>query len=88
VDQGENSTSRPSPDVLEVELRQLALIDKILGLEAEVARLSAVAPFVSAREEIEKMSTRLNALYNSTTWRVGTAVLRPIQVLQNLWRCR
>lgn len=88
MDQSENPSSLPSPEVLAVELRQLALVDKILGLEAEVARLSAVAPFVSARDEIEKMHLRFNALYSSSTWRVGTAVLRPLRALQTLWRRR
>ena len=86
MNEDESADARLSPETLGLELRHLALVDRVLGLEAEVARLSAATPHTSAREEIEKMHVRLRAAYDSSTWRVGTAVLRPLVALRALRR--
>lgn len=77
----------PSADEIAVSLRQLALVDRIIGLEAEVARLSASSPVPSsARNEITRMQQEVNAVYGSKTWRVGSIVLRPFRMLKSSMR--
>jgi hypothetical protein len=48
-------------------LRELALIDKVIGLEAEVARLSIAGSIQDHR-----------TLHDSRAWRVGMFVLSPV----------
>lgn len=67
-----------------IQLRQLELVDRVLGLEAEVARLTVAAHNpTGARERVEQLERELHAVYSSRTWRVGTAVLRPLRAI---WR--
>lgn len=67
----------PSEREIELELRQLALVDRVLGLEAEVARLSVTSPVAGgARDEVERLAGELRAVYASRTWRVGSAMIR------------
>ena len=54
-------------------LRELALVDRIIGLEAEVARLS-----------IEGGIHDLRILHRSRAWRVGRIVLSPYLVFRKL----
>lgn len=62
---------------IELQLRQLALVDRVLGLEAEVARLRVSSPVANgARDEMERLKAELRAVYASRTWRIGSAVLR------------
>lgn len=57
---------------LSQEVRQLALVDRIIGLEAELANLSATYGLGKvARDQIAMVK-------KSTTWRVGTLVLSPL----------
>jgi hypothetical protein len=71
------------------ELRQLALVDRILGLEAEVARLSISGPAAAGqRAEIERLQGELRALYTSRTWRIGSMALRPLRAVRGLGRKR
>ncbi|MFC5503422.1 hypothetical protein ACFPJ4_14330 [Lysinimonas soli] len=61
------------------EVRQLALVDRIIGLEAEVANLSATYGLGKvARDQIALVKS-------STTWRVGTLVLSPIVFVSKLF---
>jgi hypothetical protein len=60
-----------TPGELELELRQLALVDRIIGLEAEVARLS-----------IESGIKDIRILKKSRPWRVGRLVLSPIYFIK------
>lgn len=71
-------------------LRELALIDKVIGLEAEVARLSTKSAYPSARDEIEHLRGQLRSMQASRTWRVGRAVLTPFRAVQRAtrWRAR
>jgi hypothetical protein len=54
-----------------MQLRELALVDRIIGLEAEVARLS-----------IESGIKDIRILKKSRPWRVGRAVLSPIYFIK------
>jgi hypothetical protein len=67
--------STPAPDQLNRSLRELALIDRIIGLEAEVARLS-----------IEAGVKDIRILHKSRPWRVGRIVLAPVVLLRKLIR--
>lgn len=60
------SEENKAPNDLERDLRELALVDKIIGLEAEVARLS-----------IEAGVKDIRILQKSRPWRVGRIVLMP-----------
>lgn len=57
-----------SADESEIQrnLRELALVDRIIGLEAEVARLS-----------IEGGIKDIRILHKSRPWRLGKAILAP-----------
>jgi hypothetical protein len=79
----ENGIATPSADEIARDLRTLALVDRVIGLEAEVARLSSTttAP-TGARDEVARLEGELRAVYGSRTWRVGTAVLRPVRALR------
>lgn len=84
------SDELPSSDDLARALRELALVDKVIGLEAEVARLSTQSAYSDARDEIEHLRDQLNGMQASRTWRVGRAVLAPFRVMQRAtrWRAR
>ncbi len=72
-------------DRIAVTLRQMALVDRVLGLEAEVARLNATAPGANgARDEISRLEAELRAVYASRTWKVGLAVTKVAQPLRRL----
>ena len=60
---------------LERDLRELALVDKIIGLEAEVARLS-----------IEAGVKDIRILQKSRPWQVGRIVLMPIVLIRKVFR--
>lgn len=64
----ENQTSD-----IERNLRELALVDRIIGLEAEVARLT-----------IEAGIKDIRILRNSRPWKVGRVVLAPISLIRRL----
>ena len=61
------------------ELRQLALVDRIIGLEAQVANLQAMGSGLEARKQLKE-------LRSSTSWKVGRLVLAPVLFLQKLAR--
>lgn len=61
-----NNPHSADADSRERDLRELALVDKIIGLEAEVARLSVEAGIKDIR-----------ILRNSRPWRLGHALLTP-----------
>lgn len=84
-DSGKDVT--PTAEDIARELRQLALVDRVLGLEAEVARLSSTtAAPTGARDEVEGLRAELRAVYSSRTWRIGTAVLKPARALRSAGR--
>lgn len=65
--------SRPTD--LERDLRELALVDRIIGLEAEVARLS-----------IEAGVKDIRILQKSRPWQVGRIVLMPVVLVRKVLR--
>jgi hypothetical protein len=83
----ENGNAAPSADEIARDLRTLALVDRVIGLEAEVARLSSTTTAsTGARDEVARLEGELRAVYGSRTWRVGTAVLRPARALRRVGR--
>lgn len=68
-----SETNRHSADI-ERDLRELALIDRIIGLEAEVARLS-----------IEAGVKDIRILQKSRPWRVGRIVLMPVVLVRKIF---
>lgn len=79
-------TSNPSQGEVERDLRQLALVDRILGLEAQVARLSILSPDDSGPRGHDFVQRELQTVYSSATWRVGRAVLAPARALRAVAR--
>lgn len=80
VEKARKTTELTTAEV-DAALRQLALVDRVLGLEAEVARLKAITPGASgARDEVERLQSELRAVYSSRTWRIGGIVLKPLRV--------
>lgn len=69
------SKSAPAPEQLDRDLRELALIDRIIGLEAEVARLS-----------IEAGVKDIRILHKSRPWQVGRVVLAPVVLVKKIFR--
>jgi hypothetical protein len=70
-----SDSSHDSDARLAAALRELALVDKIIGLEAEVARLS-----------IEGGIHDLRILHRSRAWRAGRILLSPFVVFRRLSR--
>lgn len=68
------SEENKAPNDLERDLRELALVDKIIGLEAEVARLS-----------IEAGVKDIRILQKSRPWRVGRIVLMPVVFVRKIF---
>lgn len=68
-----SENNRQSTDI-ERDLRELALIDRIIGLEAEVARLS-----------IEAGVKDIRILQKSRPWRVGRIVLMPVVLFRKIF---
>jgi hypothetical protein len=64
-----------TPSEIERDLRELALVDRIIGLEAEVARLS-----------IEAGVKDIRILHKSRPWRVGRVVLAPVILARKIFR--
>lgn len=67
------SSKSADQKMIEIQLRELALIDKIIGLEAEVARLSVEAGVKDIR-----------ILHKSRAWQVGRIVLSPLVVIRKI----
>jgi hypothetical protein len=61
----------------ERDQRQLALVDRIIGLEAEVAHLRSLNVSGALKEQLKEVKS-------STTWKVGRLVLSPVLALQGL----
>lgn len=62
-----------SDEQISDQVRILALVDRVIGLEAEVARLS-----------IEAGVKDIRILHKSRPWQVGRIVLMPIVVIRKL----
>jgi len=55
---------------IDLQMRQLALVDRIIGLEAQISALKAGM-------NSEALTKQLKEVRSSTTWRVGRLVLWP-----------
>jgi hypothetical protein len=80
-------TKRPSAAEVAQEERVLELVDRILGLEARVAREATInSPARSAYEELERenegLRQQLQVLHSTATWKVGRAVLSPLSAVR------
>lgn len=69
------NTQTAEQQLLESQLRELALVDKIIGLEAEVARLS-----------IEGGIKDIRILHKSRAWQVGRSVLSPVVLARKIFK--
>lgn len=88
-----NDDSPSQDDERARELRELALVDRVIGLEAEVARLSVTSPpgrmqLLSQQAEILRLQGEIAALYRSRTWRLGSTLVHPLKAMRNLRRKR
>jgi len=64
-------------ELLDVQMRQLALVDRIIGLEAEVAHLKAGKGGAEFRSEIK-------AIKSSATWRAGRIIIGPLAAVSRV----
>lgn len=62
--------STDETEKIDLQMRQLALVDRIIGLEAQVAALKAGLSTDALKKQVEEFTT-------SATWRVGRLVLSP-----------
>ena len=75
----------------ERDLRELALVDRVLGLEAQLAEVSAFMNpprqhVVDLENRIIGLEQQLDALRSTPTWRAGRIALAPARVLRRLGR--
>jgi hypothetical protein len=69
---------------MELAEQQLALVDRIIGLEQQVKELQA-ARLLSPSEAIA-VEANLNGMKSSLTWRAGRIVTLPVRVLRYVKR--
>lgn len=67
----ENSTNNAQT---QNDLRQLALVDKIIGLEAEIARIT-----------INQEQISLEKYRSSLEWRIGYGLLLPLRKIKRIF---
>ncbi|MBC7595405.1 MAG: hypothetical protein H7288_15960 [Kineosporiaceae bacterium] len=80
----EDSQTQPS---VEQQLRQLALVDRIFGLEAQLAEVSVFMNpdrerFDAQERELAGLRQQVQGYRETRTWRVGRAVLAPLNALK------
>lgn len=80
------SADRPTPEQIISERRVLELVDRVLGLEAELARVSvfnnpARERFDALERENAGLQQQLAAMRATRTWRAGRAVLAPVRII-------
>lgn len=80
-------TKRPTPEQLASEERVLALVDRVIGLEAELARASiyfspAKDDFDVLEREMQGLRQQLAAVHATRTWKAGRLVLAPLRILK------
>ncbi len=69
------------------QLRELALVDRILGLEAQLAEVSTF--MTPDRETVDRLEhevrvlrAQLDGLHQTWEWRVGRVILAPARALK------
>ncbi|MBD8103565.1 hypothetical protein PlfCFBP13513_13790 [Plantibacter flavus] len=80
------SADRPTPEQIAADRRVLELIDRVLGLEAELARVSVYnnpgrEQFEALERENAGLRQQLEAVHGTRTWKAGRAVLAPLRVV-------
>ena len=80
-------TKRPTTEQLASEERLLALVDRVIGLEAELARASIYfSPtkddFDVLEREMQGLRQQLAAVHATRTWKAGRLVLTPLRILK------
>ncbi|MEO8908024.1 MAG: hypothetical protein ABI310_08105 [Microbacteriaceae bacterium] len=83
AERGKKSWSAPGVELpvskrLLTAERQLALVDRVLGLEAQVAELGAVTT-LTPTEQL-RAEQQLQRLRDSPAWRIGRAATLPARV--------
>lgn len=63
---------------VECDLRQLALVDRVIGLEGQLAYLKSAQAKIGSGDA--------NILRSSLTWRVGSTVLAPFRLAKKVLR--
>jgi hypothetical protein len=76
-----------NPELIEQQLRELALVDRIFGLEAQLAEVSVFMNpdrdrFDAQERELAGLRQQVEGLRETRTWRVGRAVLAPLNALK------
>ncbi len=69
--------------------RQLELVDRILGLEAQLAnQVRLTSPTLEQVQELQRdlagLQQQLDAVHSTMTWRAGRAVLTPVRAIKRL----
>ncbi|CAN5208508.1 hypothetical protein BH09ACT1_BH09ACT1_02470 [soil metagenome] len=72
-----DTPGKSTPESYERDMRQLALVDRIIGLEAQVAHLRSVNTSQALKDQLKEVK-------GSTTWKVGRLVLSPLLAVQGL----
>ncbi|WP_314139508.1 hypothetical protein [uncultured Plantibacter sp.] len=80
------SADRPTPEQIVAERRVLELVDRVLGLEAELARVSVYhspgrEQFEALERENAGLRQQLEAVRSTRTWKAGRAVLSPLRLV-------
>jgi hypothetical protein len=73
----ENFPGQPNDAVRDA--RELEMIDRILGLQAELANTRASAGYHEVKWQLEE-------IHRSATWRAGRAVLAPVFLVRRIMR--
>jgi len=68
--------------------RQLGLVDRVLGLEAQVAQLSIARQQGTDPSQAGRLAVEIADMRGSLTWRVGSLVTKPANRLARLLRRR
>ena len=80
------STDRPTPEQIIAERRVLELVDRVLGLGAELARVSVYnnptrEQFDALEQENAGLREQLQVIRGTRTWRAGRVVLAPLRIV-------
>jgi hypothetical protein len=67
----------PNSNEESAALRQLALVDRIIGLEAEIVHMRSAIYTDAVRTQVDSIKA-------SPTWKVGRVVLSPLTLMKKL----
>ncbi len=84
MNQNSPQQAQPSAEDVQRDLRQLQMVDRIMGLEAENARLAAL--FIKPAGPRFGYNRMLDDVWSSRTWRAGRLVLAPVRAARAIAR--